>query len=257
MGRRWLDSNSRRFTADILRDFCTISLTLTEQFARFERSGHLSFAILRDLLGDAANKGPLWRLKDLSHHLLRDAKDSSSEARLLDWTIGYIFHEVVKLMEDSHQHRYYTPRILGVMENVLSPEVAPLAGDFLTITRETHSDMAQGVNRVKRLLAHGRTFFYLHMNQGGGNLFVARFLHDNEPQVRAVFQEEYASLLKALYDDNPERLHLDAARSLLEGGYRDKAEQAVKKTLAITPHCPEAGQLLTRIRQETVSAAAV
>lgn len=250
MSSRWLEANSQRFTADVVRGFCSVSQTLREQFTRFERAGNLSFPVLKNLLGSTMNKGPLWQLKDLSHHLLRDAEGSTPSARLLDWAIGYIFHESIKLMEDAHQHQYYTPRLQGLIEAQVLREEAALVQDFLTITGETHSDMRQGVNRISRLLSHSCSFFRLYVADQGGNRHLARFLHDNETEAREVFQEEFSPLLKTLYGENPERLHMEAALSLLEGGHVERAKAAAQKAAAMAPNA-ETQELLQRVETES------
>ncbi len=257
MSRYWLETNSPRFTAEILRGFCDVSLVLTEQFDRFDRAGNLSFPVLRDLVGEMLNKGPLWRLKDLSHHILRDAEGSPPAARLLDWAIGYIFHETIKLMEDAHQHRYYTPRLQGLMDRCIPQEEAVLADDFFTITREIHADMSQGVARISRLLSHARAFFRLYAPSQAGNRYLARFLHDNEEQVREAFQEQFHPLLKALYSETPERMHLEAALSLLEAGHAERAREAALKAAALAPNRQDVADLLARVDREAERLAAV
>ena len=251
MSSHWLTANSQRFTADAVREFCNVSQTLTEQFTRFERAGNLSFSVLKNLLGDMMNKGPLWRLKDLSHHLLRDAEGSTPAARLLDWAIGYIFHESIKLLEDTHQHQYYTPRLQGLMETQALREEATLAQDFLAITHETHADMRQGVNRISRLLSHACTFFRLYVADQGGNRHLARFIHDNEADVRTVFQEQFSPLLKTLYGDKPERLHVEAALSLLQGGHNERALAAAQKAVDIAPMDHGAQETLALVQKQT------
>lgn len=252
MYSHWLEVNSQRFTADLLRGFCDVTRILTEQFIRFERAANLSFPVLKDLLGDMMNKGPLWRLKDLSHHLLRDAAGNTAASCLLDWAIGYIFHETIKLMEDAHQHQYYTPRLQGIIgAQALPHEQTALAHDFLAVTKQTHAGTGRTVNHTSRLLSHARVFFRLHLAGHGGNLYLARFLHDNEPEVREVFQEEFSPLLKAIYGQNPHHMHMEAALALLEGGHTERAKTAAQKAVAMAPHCGNAREVLDTVNTET------
>jgi hypothetical protein len=109
MSQHWFNANGSRLMAEILRDFCVVSITLEEQFNRYDNAGNVSYAVLRKMLGDQMDRGILWRLKDTAHHLLRDVHGSPVAARLLDWAIGYIFHKTFKLMENTHQHNTTRP----------------------------------------------------------------------------------------------------------------------------------------------------
>ena len=71
MSGRWLIANKDFFIRDLLRDYCRVCQALNEQDARFSGTGTISYAVLRDLLGEAMRKGVFWRLKDTAHHLFR------------------------------------------------------------------------------------------------------------------------------------------------------------------------------------------
>ncbi len=249
MSKRWLEANATRFAADILRDFCMVSRTLEEQFERFDSAGNLSFPVLRDLLGDPMNKGLLWRLKDLAHHLLRDAQGAGSSPRLLDWAIGYIFHETVKLMEDAHQHQYYAPSLFALTETA-PPMITDTATDaFARVVRENSADMGRGVKRVRLLLTHARSIFHRYYEGQADNKHLARLLHDREDLIRAVFRERYDSFIAAIYNGEPERLYLEAASALLQGGHANAAVNAARKAAETAPGAPGIAGAVRRIEE--------
>ena len=99
---RWVEEKREFFERDIFQDFCRFCHVVQEQFNRFESSGTVSSPVLHVLVGDSTNKGLLWRLKDNAHLIFRVAAGYNPAAHLLDWSLGYIYHECVKLMEDAH-----------------------------------------------------------------------------------------------------------------------------------------------------------
>ena len=60
----WITTNRRAFERDVLQDFCLGAEQLAEQFVRLEAEGRLSFDVLKALVGEPMNNGPLWRLID-------------------------------------------------------------------------------------------------------------------------------------------------------------------------------------------------
>ena len=238
MSQLWTSANEERLTAEILRDFCALSITLQEQFTRFDHAGNLSYAVLREIVGDMMDKGLLWRLKDTTHHILRDAPSSVHDTRLLDWAVGYIFHETLKLMEDTHQRQYYTPRLQALAEDSPMPDSDPITREFIEMAVDTQTDMARGVYRIRRLLANARHFFQRSFAGKAHNRHVARLLNDREDLVRAAFADAYDDLVRAIYGDTPERLHIEAAISLRAGGRMASAEAALAKARAMSPNSP-------------------
>lgn len=239
MSRHWLEANAPRLMAEILRDFCAVSITLEEQFTRFDSAGNLSYSVLREMLGDQMNRGVLWRLKDTAHHLLRDAPGSPVAGKLLDWAIGYIFHETLKLLEDAHQHQYYAPRLMALAEDNPSPELEAVARDFTLMAVDNHADMGRAVGRIRKLLAHARLFFHRCYEGMASSRHISRLLYDNEDLVRKAFAGEHENLIQAIYGDAPCVLFLNAAISLSDGGKRHKAREALNRARALAPDDPQ------------------
>lgn len=247
MSQHWLEMNASRLMADILRDFCLVSIALEEQFLRFDRAGNLSYAVLSEILGDQMNRGILWRLKDTAHHLLRDAPGSPVTGRLLDWAIGYIFHETLKLMEDCHQHQYYAPSLMALAGENPSPELNAVARDFTLMAVENQTDMARSVSRIRRLLAHARMFFHRCYANRPDNRSVARLLNDREDLIRQGFAGEHENLVAAIYGNSPQTLFLLAAESLREGGKFAEARNALDRAEKIAPDDPRLAALRTAL----------
>ena len=234
MSRRWIESNREEFARDILRDFCMASRVLEEQFDRFDDAGAVSFSAMRDLLGNVMNKGLMWRLKDTAHHLFRTSPGEPPVARLLDWSIGYIFHECIKLKEDAYQHQHYVPLYQALQRLDLEPELRETSSPLGDVLEQTQESISREVQRIRFLLSQSRDMLCLYYAHHGDNKLLARQLYDIDDMVRGVFKEGYATLIRNTYGAHPEKMYLQAAESLLEGGRPKEALHAVEEAEALT-----------------------
>lgn len=253
MSKHWLEANESRLMAEILRDFCLVGIALEEQFVRYDNAGNISYAVLRETLGDEMNRGVLWRLKDTAHHLLRNAQNASVAGRLLDWAIGYIFHESLKLMEDTHQHQYYAPSLLSMAEENPSPELNAVARDFTLMAVEIQEEMGRTVGRIRRLFGHARLFFHRCYLGQRDNLYLARALYDREDLIREAFAGEYGNFLRAVYGDKLQTLFLNAAASLAHAGRMEQAKAALDRALLLAPDDPKAAAAIQKLEADVTA----
>ena len=59
---------------------------------------------------DDRGKSCLYRLKQMCHELFRNADEASYKKKFYDITVGYIFHEAMKIRENIYQLEYYKPQ---------------------------------------------------------------------------------------------------------------------------------------------------
>ena len=109
MSKAWIQAKHPEFVRDLFKFFCQACELLEAQSLRFDRDGTVEFHVLRELVGIETNKGLLWRMKDTAHHVFRNDPHSQLGGKFLDWAMGYIFHEAVKLKEDAYQKQNYAP----------------------------------------------------------------------------------------------------------------------------------------------------
>jgi hypothetical protein len=239
--REWIHNNLEAFERDVLRDFCRVSISLGEQFLRHAETGTVSFSVLQDLVGEPMNKGSLWRLKDKAHHVFLQ-KDSprSPVGPLLDWTMGYMFHESLKLMEDAHQRQYYRPRIVGGMGEACESLLVEITAELNDIRGQTQESMRREVERLRKLIDLSRKLFAIYFAGCRSHKPLARLLNDEQSSVRRAFQNEFSTLLAAVYGREIERMYVQAAQSLLDSARPEAAARAVADALKCNPHCPEA-----------------
>ena len=225
-----LASNHEFFVRDLLRDYCTVYLAVLEQQARCKRDGNVSYTQVRTLIGESMSKGVFWRLKDTSHHLFRNEGAPGLEGeraryasigRLIDWCIGYSFHECCKLREDAFQGQHYAARLVQLarqdeLANALSAPLMPLAG-------QTAESVKRELTRILHVLRAGMFLLVRFLPSASENCSLARWLATEEERARKTFQNLYPALVRALYDGHPERMYTLAAVDFLECGRTGEA----------------------------------
>lgn len=244
------------YKRDILRDYALASAELSAQFARFDHSGVISFSIIRGILGEAHSKGLLWQLKDSAHLLFDLGNDTSLTGQSLDWSIGFLFHECVIVLESSYQMQKYYPAAQDFMrspEQFADHPLSAAAGlpemqqGLRRLAGETQDNLARSIGRIRRLLDGINLLLCAYLAGESHNRPLARLFYDREELLRQVFKEHYPALRAAVFGPNPERPLIEAAWSLLESGHIVRAQRAVEKALAQNPASTEAAELLDKI----------
>lgn len=227
MSKYWVKAKYQEFVRDVFRDFCLVSQRLFAEFSTYDQTGRISFSFFRDLLGEEMNKGQLWRLKDTSHILFRTDNSPDRIGLYLDWCIGYIFHECMKLREDSYQQENYRPWFeMMHSETSLSPEEMLIGKELLTVLQQTCESIEREVSRIRFILFHCRRLFVIFLPAHEDNPHLARFFFARENLVRDVFKSSYDELIQGIYTHDPAKLYRLAALSLEQGGWLKEAELA-------------------------------
>lgn len=236
MSKAWIRSKRPEFARDVLRDFCLIHQQLDREFGRYDQTGNIDFYFLRDLLGEEMNKGLLWHLKDTAHLLFRNDSKVPVVGQLLDWGLGYIFHECIKLKEDAYQKQNYSPWFQAVQaDHDLTPEERLISQELFQLISQTRESIAREVKRIQFILYHCRRMFTFYLSAHSDNALLARFLFDQDTLVRDVFKGGYDALVASIYADGLARLYVLAARSLRQGGWIQDASRAVSLALELDP----------------------
>ncbi|MDE5879850.1 MAG: hypothetical protein K2G99_07540, partial [Desulfovibrio sp.] len=240
MNRAWLQRRRPALVRDLVRDYCAAHAILTAQLRRFERDGTVSYAIIRALLGEAMSKGVLWRLKDTAHHLFREPEGAGGAgadgraltAELIDWCVGFAFHECIKLREDAYQRQHYANRLLRLEElwreapgdRADGAPLWPLTG----LPRQTADSMERELRRILGVLDNGLGLLTRYLAGEAGNTPLARWLAVEEERAARVFGARWPELLAALTGPGGEGIYPLAARDLTEAGRADVALELLR-----------------------------
>jgi hypothetical protein len=238
MSKAWIRGKLPVFVRDVVRDLCLSAQVLEEQFGRFDRYGQVDFAVLRDLLGEEANKGLLYRLKDTAHHLFRSDGDPRLVGHFLDWGIGYVFHETMKLKEDAYQQQNYGPWFKGLMDRELPEPESLVSRELFQVVLQTNESIRREIARVRFFFEKCRKLSIVYLSDQGENSLLGRFLFEQNQLVRKIFGQDYDSLISAIYGDAPELMYVMASQSLRQGGWMTHAAEAAKRACELGPANP-------------------
>ena len=140
---------------------------------------------------------------------------------IIDWCIGYAFHECVKLKEDAFQNQHYANRLAQVArhDGVTTDMYNPLRG----LVGQTAESSSRELSRISHVLSHGLRMLAQYLAVEKHNTHLARWLASEELSARQAFGSNFVPMLDALYGPEHERLYLLAARDFLEAGRREPA----------------------------------
>ncbi|ATD82549.1 MULTISPECIES: hypothetical protein [Desulfovibrio] len=140
---------------------------------------------------------------------------------LIDWCIGYAFHECVKLKEDAFQNQHYANRLIQISRHdaVTAEMYNPLRG----LGGQTAESSSRELSRISHVLSHGLRLLAQYLVVEKHNTHLARWLASEEHMAEQAFGAGYEILLDALYGPGHENLYLLAARDFLEAGRREPA----------------------------------
>lgn len=198
MNGRWSPERKAFLVRDLVRDYCQVYEGLEEQRRRFDHEGAVSYSSIRDLLGEAMRKGVFWRLKDTAHHLFRNSQSQTPDKdaillwqysgsrhpdglvsqqpveALIDWCVGYAFHECAKLREDAFQRQHYANRLaqLGRHQGVTAELYDPLR----QLGEQTAESSARELQRILHVLRHGLFLLLRYLEGQEDNTHLARWL---------------------------------------------------------------------------------
>jgi len=235
MSKAWIRAKHPEFVRDLFKFFCQSCEILEEQFARFDKDDTITFEILKDIVGNEMDKGLLWRMKDTAHHVFRNDPHSQLGGKFLDWAIGYIFHETIKLKEDAYQKQNYAPWFHKLNEEDLQESEKDITAQLFQVLNQTEESMRREIDRIRFIMAKCRQLLPYYLHRYSDNVLLARYIFSQNELVRSVFDGEYSGLIRAIYVTEPERMYILACQSLRMGGWIDEANEALNKALEVNP----------------------
>ncbi len=207
------------------------------------------------MVGTELNKGPLWQLKDLCHRLWPEEEQRAQfEGSLIDWFIGSIFHEAMKLKENIYILGSYGPTALKRRDSgSLGGGAQNLAHvlDVSTLVRRVVLDVHSQLNQLAFLF--GRTSYLLRTMLPGlsANVLLVRLLAEREQMVFDLWSEEREALFSDMFSGRPEQGFCVAGKGYLSGQWLPQARMMYEHALRIDEHCQEARRQLISIADKT------
>ncbi|MBM4037285.1 MAG: hypothetical protein FJ290_02120 [Planctomycetes bacterium] len=226
-------------------------------------------AKLNDMVAEGASKGgipfdeinsfvenQLFELKEECHWLFRsreraDAMGASS-AMLFDILVGSLFHQCMKVKENSYQVERYAPKYAALRK---AHQQSDAAKEVKTFLEEGERIIARSRRMLRQELAyaielfHEATIVLRHvLVEHRDNPLLVRALLDNAKLLDTVYGAgSLDALLREMYGGNTAAGYVLAAGSLLEGGWFDHARDLCKQARRLDPRNRQAAQLLNKL----------
>ncbi|MDA8165247.1 MAG: hypothetical protein M0017_09505 [Desulfobacteraceae bacterium] len=248
---QWRAEKRSLWVRELLKEFHETASRFQAVYGRYTENGLVAFEDIDRLVGSEGSKGDLWRLKDSCHRLWREV-DPREEMNgcLVDWMMGSLFHEAMKLKENAYIYQFYRP-----LAEKMAGGPRKKGGELLICGMECERFMRRTVREIRRQMENlgvmfGRATYLLRlmMPEQAHNAILLRYLIENETVVLQLWGESLTGLLGDLFDGAPEQGYCAAARSYLVDRWLARAEAAYRQALAIDPACEEARRQVLQLK---------
>ncbi len=204
------------------------------------------------MVGSETGKGPLWLLKDLCHRLWPEGTEHRDlSGSLLDWLVGSVFHECMKLKENIYLLSRYAPQAIRIQDMPFSgarpvrrlsgpgPELAGMV-DIQRLLTRINSDILHQLEQVGFFFGQANFMLRTMMPEMAANSLVIRLLVEEEETVQALWGESLAELFAEMFSGSPAAGFCAAGRSYLAGQWYSSALAMYRRALQLDPGCDEA-----------------
>ncbi len=208
---------------------------------------------LIQFIGTEVEKGPLWQLKDLCHMMWPKKTDQQGlDGSLVDWLIGSVFHEGMKLKENIYLLKSYgsaayeigeTPASQIIRERSnnegLPPHYSHIV-DVQGLVNRIGSYVVNQMERVANLLGQVNYLLRIMVSRLGDNMLVVRLLAENEKVLADHWGERLEAVFEEMFYGNVADGFCAAGRSYMRGQWYLQALDMYRRALLIDNRCSEA-----------------
>lgn len=196
------------------------------------KAGQLGFTSIEDFIDDRG-KSCLYRLKEMCHELYRNSDDAGYKEKLYDITVGYIFHEAMKMRENLYQIEYYKPHCDIAIQD-LNEKEKKIVHDISVLIKKAKIRLREGLKETRALLNELVEQLKDLIIVYRSNYLLPRFIFENEKSlVRIYGKKGFKELLRVMYAGGKLLLYFNAAQSYLESEYYDLARKLFQKIIRL------------------------
>jgi len=239
-----------RGAATVVR-FLRSRVRLDELIATSASKGAIPFADI-----NAFVEHDLFELKEECHSRFRDGEQAEelefTSGALFDILVGSLFHQMMKVKENTYQIERYGPKYAGLRRAMHGPDAPEQAEAFLRegqrIIARARRALRQDFEHAVELFSEATVVLRRVLLENSANPLLARTLIDNAELLQAVYgPDALDKLLREMYDEHPATGYLLAANNLHEGGWYDRARELCKKARELDPDNRHAARFLRKI----------
>ncbi len=230
-----ISPNLEKKQIDLIKESLSVYDSCTDVIALYAK-GELSFGRMEEFVDDRG-KSCLYRLKQMSHELFRNAEEATYREKFYDITVGYIFHEAMKLREIVYQLEYYEPQYQTlVASDELTALERKIIHEFDALIVKARKRLKEGLKEVKMLLKDLVVQLKDLLKLYRTNYLLPRFVLENEKALIRIYHKKgFSGLLSEMYERGRSTLVYKAAQSYLDSEYYGCAKLLFQK-VANTDH---------------------
>ncbi len=206
------------------------------------------------MVGTESEKGPLWRLKDLCHLVWPKSDEPQGQGgSLVDWLVGAVFHEAMKLKENIYLLNSYGPAACQLRSRSAGPAPVPRLESMIDVRgliSRAAADVVGQMEQIAFLLTHAAFILRLMMPDLARNMLVVRLLVEREDVLRLLWGETLEAVFTDMFYGDAAEGFCSAGRSYLRGQWFPQALRMYQKALAVSPTCDEA--IIRLVQLQTV-----
>ncbi len=212
------------------------------------------------MIGSETDKGQLWELKDICHMIWPEHdRRHDIHGALIDWLVGSVFHEAMKLKENIYLLNAYGPAALR-LQGLSSQAVVELSDtgsamprlstmvDVELLIRKIGIDVGRQMEQIGILLGQATCILRMMMPELSDNPLVVRLLIEEEDTVRALWGEDITAVLADMFAGSSALGFCMAGRSYFAGQWYREALTVYGRALVCDEHCNEAREKIAEIR---------
>ncbi|MGD0230303.1 MAG: hypothetical protein ABSC19_08085 [Syntrophorhabdales bacterium] len=224
-----MNLNIEKKQIDLIDESISLYKTCT-RCMELHRQGQLTFLEVEEFVDDRG-KSCLYRLKQMCHELFRNAAEVAYKEKFYDITVGYIFHEAMKLRECIYQLEYYKPQYSMLVSSIeVSPAERKVIHEFDVLIKRAQKRLHEGLKEVKTLLKDLIEQLKDLIKVYRTNYLLPRFMLENERSFITIYGKKgYEDLLGDMYERGRTTLVFKAAVSYLESEYYQIARGLFQK----------------------------
>jgi hypothetical protein len=276
-GRRyrngWFDRQRNFFVRQFFADFFTLTYSFQKLYQSYcdcrgsamgsscyllhqqDEDAHCKiWGRLNWMIGEETDKGPLWNLRELCRRVWPEGEHGENvEGSLVDWLMGSIFHEAIRLREDVHILNNYgnatfrNRQMIVARENGFQSQNFPASRlakvmDRKNLIKRVAVDVMQQMEQLAFLFGQTNNMLRTMLSGLAENFLLVRFLVEQEDIVEDLWGEGLADVFADMFSGTPARGFCAAGSSYMSGQWYTRALVMYKRALEFDQGCDEAGR---------------
>jgi hypothetical protein len=247
---KWLEERRDILIKELVEGYFECKSLFTRILKDYEDNGTIQFSMIDHWVGTEMKKGSLWNLKDVSHNLFRmQGSNLDLVEYIFDWTLGSIFHEVMKLKEDAYQLEAYRPDEEKIKELGNDEGIQLIMEEYNIIIGNAQKNLKSEVDSIQYLFSKSDSILKCLLPRYATNGPLLRFLMKNYYRIQELLDaESLSAIFKAMYGEEWDKAFIVAAKSYLDGGWYDEAKEVLEMGIHYFPHSQEMEDILVKLQ---------